>query len=263
MILKGIIKLKLSIMWRVLAILLVSGFVPALHAGSLETFNEANEAYKRSEYGYAIELYEKVLGEGFVSADLYYNLGNSYFKDNRMGPAILNYERALRLRPMDEDIHHNLSIARSRTIDRIEQRPLLFYERWWVGAMSLQNTDGWAITFLIMIVISLGLTAAYLFSKTVGIKKTAFYSLLLSFALSMLSITFAQKQFTKLNSKKEAVVMQARVTAKGSPSVQGIDLFLMHEGTRVNIRSTLGLWTEISLPNGSVGWIKNDVIEII
>ncbi len=250
-------------MKRFSVVLVLMMFRSIAWADTQQLFTEANEAYKRSEYGYAIELYEKILSEGMISANLYYNLGNAYFKNNRMGPAILNYERALRLKPMDEDIQHNISIARSRTIDRIEQRPLLFYERWWVGAISLQNTDGWGVTFLILITLMLCLTGLYLFSRTVGVKKIAFYSMLITLTFSILSLTFAHRQYNKQISKKEAVVMQARVTAKSSPALQSPDLFLLHEGTKVSIRSTLGQWTEISLPDGSVGWVRNDVFEII
>ncbi|TVQ14223.1 MAG: tetratricopeptide repeat protein [Bacteroidetes bacterium] len=228
-----------------------------------ELLNEANEAYKRSEYSYAVELYEQILEEGLVSADLYYNLGNAYYKNNMIGPAILNYERALRLRPSDEDTAHNLALARSRIVDRLDQRPELFYDRWWRAAVSLQGSDGWAITSIILIIAFLGVTSVYLFSRTVILKKVSFYVMLLVFASGALSLIFAQKQYNRLTSEKEAIIMQTRVTAKSSPSAQSPDLFLMHEGTRVNIRNTLGDWKEISLPNGNIGWIRKESIEII
>ncbi len=228
-----------------------------------ELFNQANDAYKRSEYSFAVELYEQILSEDLISAELYYNLGNAYFKDNRIGPAILNYERALRLKPADEDVAHNLEVARSRIIDRTEKRPELFYENWWRSTYSLLNTNGWAITSLVIIFLFLGTTSLYLFSKTVILKKIAFYLMLLLFVSATLSLIFAQKQYNRLTSDKEAIIMQARVTAKSSPSSQSPDLFLLHEGTRVSIRNTLGQWKEISLPNGSVGWINEESIEVI
>jgi tetratricopeptide (TPR) repeat protein len=250
-------------MKRSVIIVMLFPFLAAFANTPEELLNDANEAYKRSEYVYAIEKYEQILKQDLVSADLYYNLGNAYFKSNQIGPAILNYERALQLKPLDEDIRHNLTVARSRTIDRIDERPMLFYERWFMASWSLQSLDGWGITIIILLVLFLSTTSVYLFSRTISLKKTSFYIMILFFLLLGLSALSARKQYNRLNTEKEAIVMHPRVSAKSSPSPQSPDLFLLHEGTRVNIRTTLGQWYEITLPNGNVGWIKEETLEII
>lgn len=228
-----------------------------------ELIREANDAYTRSEYSHAIELYEQVLERGLQGPELYYNLGNAYFKNNRLGKAILNYERAARLNPTDENILHNLQIANSRTVDRIEQRPLLFYEQWWRSTYSLFTSTGWAVAGIILFSLFLAGVALYLFSRTRGVKRTAFYLSFLLMGLTAFSLVFAQKQYSRLLSEKEAIIMSPRVAAKSSPSQQSPDLFLMHEGTRVFIRNSLGEWLEISLPNGNVGWVKKEALEVI
>jgi tetratricopeptide (TPR) repeat protein len=251
-------------MKRLMCVLIFLGLVTSYSAANPSSLlEEANEAYKRSEYGYAAELYEQILLDGFSSAALLYNLGNAHYKNNRIGLAILNYERALKLKPLDEDIMHNLEVARNRTIDRLEQRPLLFYERWYMSAWSLQSVDGWGITIIVFVVLFLLATALYLFSRTLLYKKSFFYLMLFFFVLAMLSALFARKQYKRLYSQKEAIVLQPRVTAKSSPSSQSPDLFLMHEGTKIFIRNNLGNWYEISLPNGNVGWIREEAMEII
>jgi hypothetical protein len=50
---------------------------------------------------------------------------------------------------------------------------------------------------------------------------------------------------------------------KSSPNQSGIDLFILHEGTKVSIKSTLGEWTEIELEDGNVGWMPGKDIELI
>ena len=89
-------------------------------------WNDANTAYVNADYPAATEGYERLLGEGYESAQLYLNLGNAYFKRGMNGRAILNYRKALRLAPGDEDIRYNLSIAEARTQDRIESVPVFF-----------------------------------------------------------------------------------------------------------------------------------------
>ncbi|TVQ89113.1 MAG: tetratricopeptide repeat protein [Bacteroidetes bacterium] len=224
---------------------------------------QANEAYSRSEYSFAAELYQQVIEQGWESADLYYNLGNAYFKINRLGKAILNYERALRLRPNDEDIQYNLHVARNRIVDRIEKRPLLFYEKWWRNAYMMQSATGWGITGIVFLTLFLLLTSFFLFSRTRGIKKISFYTALLFLIFTALSLIFAQKQYNRLTADDQAIILSPRVAAKSSPTVQSPDLFLMHEGTKVQIRNTLGEWVEIRLPDGNVGWIKKETLEVI
>ncbi len=250
-------------MKRFIMVILLFVVYASLASSPQQLLEDANEAYKRSEYAHAAELYEEILDQNLESAELYYNLGNAYYKSNRIGPAILNYERALRLDPLDENIQHNLEVAHTRTVDRIDQLPMLFYERWYMALWTMQSLDGWAVTTIILIILMLAVTSLYLFSRTIMLKKVSFYTMLLLLVMVLMSGFFIRKQYKRLHASHEGIVMQTRVTAKSSPSMQSPDLFLLHEGTKVDIRTTLGQWYEISLPNGNVGWIKNESIEII
>ncbi len=243
------------------AIILISAF--ALADTPQQVINRANEAYSRSEYSYAAELYEEVLAQGLEAAELYYNLGNAYFKSNRMGKAILNYERALRLNPSAENIRYNLELANNRTVDSTEQRPLLFYEKWWQNTYNMQSAGGWAITGLIFLTVFFILTALYLFAGSRSHKQITFYTGLLFFVLTCFSFVFAQKQHNRVTADDIAIIMSPRVAVKSAPSAQSPDLFLVHEGTKVTIRNQLGEWLEIHLPNGNVGWIKKETLDVI
>lgn len=225
--------------------------------------NQANQAYINEEYSFAVELYEEVLSAGVGSATLYYNLGNAYFKDNQIGRAILNYERALRLRPFDGNVKYNLEIARSRTVDRIEPLPVIFYIRWWNGFVYAMSVDNWARTGIAFVLVMLSALLVYFFSATARIKKIGFLTATACLILAALSFTAAQDQYTHLNKKTEAVVNVQRLTAKSAPGDASPDLFVIHEGTRVSITDELGEWVEIRLANGNVGWLKRQGIEYI
>ena len=57
--------------------------------------------------------------------------------------------------------------------------------------------------------------------------------------------------------------MSGVVTVKSSPDKSGTDLFQLHEGTKVSVKSSLGKWIEIKLGNGSIGWVeKDDIVKI-
>lgn len=64
--------------------------------------------------------------------------------------------------------------------------------------------------------------------------------------------------------RKNAIIMVPSVTVKSTPNEGGTDLFILHEGHKVNIRdSSMKEWVEIRLEDGNVGWIPLSVIEII
>ena len=131
-------------------------------------WNDANTAYVNADYPAATEGYERLLGEGYESAQLYLNLGNAYFKRGMNGRAILNYRKALRLAPGDEDIRYNLSIAEARTQDRIESVSVFFVKRWIVSLERPVGSNTWAVLSLVFFALMLFCTGVYLLLRRVS-----------------------------------------------------------------------------------------------
>ncbi|NMA72907.1 MAG: tetratricopeptide repeat protein [Bacteroidales bacterium] len=231
---------------------------------SIETLskNEADSAYIKGEYQKAIDIYEALLEEG-VAAEVYYNLGNSYYKSDNIGKAILNYERALLLNPSNKDIQANLAIARSKTVDKVEPLPELFFISWTKSIMNQASADGWAkwaLTFFLFFLICAFL---YVFSRRILLKKISFGLGILFFLFMLASHSFARHQKKVLLNRDTAVVMTPSVTIKSTPSESGISLFILHEGRKVTIKDSVGEWKEIMIEDGKVGWINSNNIEII
>ena len=143
-------------------------------------WNDANTAYVNADYPAATEGYERLLGEGYESAQLYLNLGNAYFKRGMNGRAILNYRKALRLAPGDEDIRYNLSIAEARTQDRIESVPVFFVKRWIVSLGRSVGSNTWAVLSLVFFALMLFCTGVYLLLRRVSFQKAGFCGALVS-----------------------------------------------------------------------------------
>ena len=81
-----------------------------------QTLQEAADAYSKENYSASVKMYETLSDSVGVSAELYYNLGNSYYKLKNYPKAVLNYERALLLSPGDEDIKFNLEMAKANVV---------------------------------------------------------------------------------------------------------------------------------------------------
>ena len=60
------------------------------------------------------------------------------------------------------------------------------------------------------------------------------------------------------------IVMDPAVTVKSTPTESGSDLFVIHEGTRVEIQdSSMKDWFEIQIADGKIGWIPKNSLELI
>jgi tetratricopeptide (TPR) repeat protein len=232
-------------------------------ANANTTIQKANTAYQAGFYENAASLYEQVIEQGKVSSGVYYNLGNSYFKMDEISKAILNFERALKLDPSNEDIIYNLRVANNKIIDKIDQLPQLFYIKWWDSLKQLISPDGWAIMFTAFFFSFFLITALFLLSTSIRLRKTFLFSGLSVLIFTIISFTIAYQSYKDAAFNKEAIVFAPSLPVKSSPEESGIDLFVIHEGLKVQIIDHLTGWEEIRIANGSKGWVKSETIERI
>jgi len=223
----------------------------------------ANKAYTDGMFNNAVELYKQVLTSGNESWELYYNLGNSYYKLNDFASAILNYEKARKLNPGNEDINFNLKVANNKITDKIEPLPEMFYKRWHRSLVELFPVDIWARIVILSFILSLVSGLLYFISQRIYLKKIGFWAGVVFFLFSILSFHFSYQNYQTLQDNTEAIIFTPTVTIKSSPDEKSIDLFVLHEGTKVRILDNIGNWYEIRIANGSVGWLPVSSIEKI
>ena len=230
---------------------------------SAVTKAEADSAYVRQQYQQAINDYEQLLKKG-VSADIYYNLGNAYYRTDNITRAIINYERALLLQPGDKDIRFNLQMARSKTIDKIVPESEMFFFTWYRSLVNVMSVDGWATCALVCLAFSIVFFLVYLFSSLVWQRKIGFFGALLLMVVFVFSNVFAHQQKKILAERLGAIVISGAAPVKSTPAGNGTDLFVLHEGTKVNITdSTMQEWFKVRLVDGKEGWIAAKDIERI
>ncbi|MFW6267545.1 MAG: tetratricopeptide repeat protein, partial [Marinilabiliaceae bacterium] len=196
-------------------------------------------------------------------AALYYNLGNAYYKTGELPRAILNYERALLHAPQDKDIRHNLELAYSQTTDEIERVDAFFLTEWYRDLRNLNDSDGWALWSVgcfILVLISLGI---YFYGRNVPLKKIAFALSFIFLITSGITFAFSARQKEKLTEESHAIIFTPSVNIKSSPDQSGTNLFVLHEGTKVELLNKIGEWWNVKLEDGSEGWIHESDIEII
>lgn len=227
------------------------------------TKQNADDEYAKGNYQQAIKDYQEILKAG-VSSEIYYNLGNAYYRTDNITQALLAYERALQLSPGDNDIRFNLQYARSKTIDKITPETEMFFVTWYNSLVNFTSVDRWANTAIVSIVMALLLILVFLFAPQMWARKSGFYGSAVFLLLFAFANLFAFQQKHELETKQGAIVIAPTVNVKKTPAASGTDVFVIHEGTRVDITDRgMKQWRGIKLADGREGWLKTSQIEEI
>ena len=227
-------------------------------------FDEGNQRYQTGDFDGALAQYQQILGQELESGELYYNIGNTYFKMGRLGPAILSYERARRLMPSDDDLLANLELARSMTVDDIAARPDFWLFRaigWWVGLLP-QPVLAWLVALAYLATMA---AIILVILRPTGPLRTWLRRMAL--AGTVVTLVFALNLIIRelgISAAETAVIMDDEVAVQSAPSDDTeLQIFSVHEGTKVSIDRRSDTWAEIVLEDGKVGWIRAEQLEPI
>lgn len=227
-----------------------------------QLWDSANAAYTEGRWQDAADGYEMIATLGLESPQLYYNLGNAWFKADNLGKAIVNYERSLKLDPSFSDARYNLEFASGHTQDRIESVPEFVLKTWTRKFCYILDSDAWAVIFIVFLALACAAALLFFLAPSVGWKRTGFISAIICILLGGTALGFSLHQRNDYFLRDEAIVMKPVISTKSSPEGT-MDLFILHEGTKVRIIDSVGAWTNIEISDGRQGWVHADDIEII
>ncbi len=244
----------------VLGILLLG---TALGQDQQELFRRANRFYEEGAFDQALDGYREILSQGYESGPLYFNVGNCYYKLGQIGEAVLFYERARRLIAGDEDVQANLALANLRVVDKIPELP----EFWPITVASglinlLSRAVLLGLTFSLYFVFMTSIIVRSL-ARTGTVQSLSGRSAKLSGALLLLFGLLLMAQIRQAQEHSHAVIMIPTAHVMSAPGAEGVEVFTLHEGTRVRIDQASGQWLEIVLSDGNVGWLKAETVEVI
>lgn len=227
-------------------------------------FQSGNAAYQDGRFDEARTTYESVLDAGYGSGALYYNLGNAYFKLGDLGRAVLSYERARRLEPGDEDVRANLELANSLLADEITPLPAFLPARvlrWLVeflprSLVVLLSVSGYVLAGLF--------GAAWIMVRAPALRRSVgWVAGIAGLAAVLFGANLAARAWLA-GRETQAVILADEVDVYSAPSEErSLQLFTIHEGTKVRIDQQSGEWAEIVLLDGQVGWVRTDAFETI
>ena len=238
-----------------LLILLILGFIVpgrALAGISETPFEAANKLYEEGRFAEAATAYGTLSRTGWVSAPLYFNLGNAYFKAGQLGQAIAAYRKAKLLSPRDPDITANLQFARNQ-----RQGPSVSISTFERGLGRFSLNEWTTITALALWAWLLLLALTQL---RPALKKPLRGTILL---LSGLTVTLgilllADWRLERLSQVVVVTIPQASV--RHGPLEESQVAFTVNDGAELRLLDRKDDWFQVATGPNRVGWIKRDSV---
>ena len=227
------------------------------------TFVYGNVMYEKGQYAKSISIYENLLVQNGPSATLYYNLGNCYYKTDKLGLSVLNYERALFYDGRNEDIKYNLELVNLRIRDKMDPINESLVTIWSRDFIKIFSVHSWAFLCILFLWIALSGFAMYRYGKKRNFQRYGFFSFVISLFIFVITLVSAIARNNYDKHYQFAIVMSPSSIVKSEPNESSTNMFLIHEGLKVQLLESDNNWTEVKMPDGNVGWLKNeDIVEV-
>jgi len=222
-----------------------------------QTFENANTAYNAGKFEKALLLYKQILESGEHSAALYFNMGNCYYRLNNVAESIFFFEKAKQMNPLDEDISINSAFAQNMAIDAVELLPISQVTKFKDGLVELFNQEGWALVLTLLAWLLAIFWGLYLKNKTPLFKRIFFVSTILMSSFLISSVFISVIKFADESATTHGILFNQKIEVWAEPNTRAEGLFILHEGTKVQLLDALQEWQKIRIANGSEGWIKD------
>lgn len=215
----------------------------ATDAGVL--FAEALSLQQQTRHAQAIDIYERLLASGKISAQLHQNLSVAYAETQQIGKAVLHAERAAALEPRDEDIAVNWRSLYAR----VKNAPAIGAPSGLWAFVGLLSPNGWCIAALAASL----LLAVLIFLKVQMRRRYVGASASIALCLFM---AWANSQ-----ESPRAVLLQPEISLRAEVGLQAKETHKIYEGTSFDIVQTEGEWWQVRLSDGSIGWLPQNTAE--
>ena len=255
-------KVNAAILVLVPVLIAVSHAWAAPDSGELNSlFNEGCDLYEASEFEGAQGIFESLVSAGVKDAAVYYNLGNCYYQLGEIGKAIISYRHAQMLAPRDEEIKANLAFLRSSigfkdTTATLDLGGLLGLPG------KIASPKEWQVISYV------GYYAAALCFLTIlfiggAPRRYALRVIVVSVVVAVASWVFAGRGRAGFSAGNQGAVVTDRSEFMSGPGAAFEELARLPDGVEVTLRSRTGIWVEVRLPTGEVGWLKEEDIQTL
>ena len=227
------------------------------------TFSQANELYNKGSYIEAINNYKEIIKNDFHSAELYYNLGNAYYRLDSIASSVYYYEKALQLNPNDREIIDNLELINKTLVDEIDPITTPLIESILNSISNIFYFETWGYISIFFSFLIVALFLSYYFANSSRVKRLTFVLLCISSIFMLVSLINGNKGYNNYINNEYAVIYSYETDLKTEPNYRSETLFMLHEGTKIQVLENYNNWIKIRLVNGQVGYIQLIDVKIL
>jgi tetratricopeptide (TPR) repeat protein len=221
---------------------------------------QAAAAYTNGDYNTAQVLYEQVIQSGLRDPGLYFNLGNAYYESGDLGRALLNYRVVQQYWPRDADLNRNLALVLSERVDLqgdetalIEGLSALTIGIASFAELSVLVTGLWTSSFLLLAVVIFRTKWRERLRIPLSI-----VGIVLVFGLVLLGSRFYVEGL-----RQSGIVVQPSAQVRSGPGDQYLELYQLHSAAELHLWDTQYGWVRFALPDGRLGWLPAQAIEVV
>ena len=258
-------------MWRLKKIILLLCLFSAHLSFALDNqeatilLQEANTAFDAQDFDQAINKYESLIANDFVSTALYHNLSLSYYEGGNLAKAILNMERARRRAPMNRDVNHNLKLLKENVDGSYGTLPEFFLVAWYNAVVRLAPSYIWLGLHIIFLLACLGLLYLYLIKgQDFGLHRS--YAIGVIVGLAVFALIFASFSYSREyleNRNDVAIVMSDGVALRAGAEDNSQEEGILNQGEIVYVTDKIGEYLKVKLEDLTEGWIRENEMERI
>ncbi len=220
---------------------------------ALARFKLGNEHSARGDFKAAMGAYEDLARSGPVSANLFFNIGNTHFQTGNLGLAAVFFERALLLEPGHPEAEHNLQATLEKAGSSPQKTPrVMTFAR---HAAQVQPQGLWPVLgSLSFWILAAGVSGLWLFHSK---SATGF-----AIGIGLLGVlTSAAIVLVQSTESRRALIIAPQTVALSAPADRAQTVMTLTAGVPVHILSERGPWTYCELPGQSKGWISAPQLE--
>ncbi len=250
----------------IIAINIIWMFSPSILSAQINLesiFSQANELYNKGSYIEAINNYKEIIKNDFHSAELYYNLGNAYYRLDSIASSVYYYEKALQLNPNDREIIDNLALVNKTLVDEIDPITTPLIESILKSLSNIFYFETWGYISIFFSFLIVALFLSYYFANSSRIKRLTFVLLCISSILMLASLINGNKGYDNYVNNEYAIIYSYETDLKTEPNFRSETLFMLHEGTKVQVIENYNNWIKVRLVNGQIGYIQLIDVKIL
>lgn len=228
-----------------------------------DIFKNGNDAYNEKNYSKAIEYYQELISQEYVSPDLYLNLGNSYLQTNQIGRAVLSFEKGIKLDQSHKPLIQNLEYANKLVSTQITLIPDFFLVRYWYRIVHSLSSSAWSFVQILLGLLMLISLWLWLMGSHLNSKRNGFIGLISGTVFLILGLVMGSQKLKYETTNTHAIVSAASAELLTTASQTSDLKTTLSEGVKVKLLDTIGDFYKVELLDKEIGWIEKSLILLI